>query len=86
MSDHVLLTTEASATAGSSVALVGACSNALGQAPERMPASVSRDQLYYWTYVWQEGIRASRAEIEAGEYHDFENPRDAIRWLLSEEQ
>ena len=50
-----------------------------------MPVFVPRDQLYYWTYIWQEGIRRSRAELDAGEYRDFENPRDAVRRLLTED-
>jgi hypothetical protein len=79
------LTTDASVTAGLLPVFAAASSNAAGQAPERMPASVPREQLYYWTYRWQEGIRQSRAELDAGEYRDFANPRDAIRWLLSEE-
>jgi len=63
MTEHLLLSTEGSATANSSPALAAASSNAPGEAPDRMPAFVPRDQLYYWTYRWQEGIRQSRAEL-----------------------
>jgi hypothetical protein len=47
--------------------------------------SVPRSQLYYWTRRWQEDEAAAVAELERGEGRRFDNPREAIRWLLAED-
>lgn len=39
--------------------------------PYRVPFFIPREQAYYWTYQWQEDIRKSRADLEAGNYTDF---------------
>ena len=49
------------------------------------PVAVDKGQLYYWSYKWQQGERIVRNELEQGLGHTFDNPKDAIRWLLSEE-
>ncbi|MCY3920690.1 MAG: hypothetical protein OXG38_12935 [Chloroflexi bacterium] len=41
-----------------------------------------KSQDYYWTPEWQAGEREALAEIAAGQTKEFENARDAIRWLL----
>lgn len=56
--------------------------------PRRVPLFIPRDQTYYWTREWQESVRESMAEIEAGEYVIFDDPNDpedVVRWLLSDE-
>jgi hypothetical protein len=86
MSDHLLLSTEDSGVTAPSRPLLAAASwNGSTRAPRGMPAVVPRDQLYYWTYIWQAGIRHSRKELAAGDFRDFDTPRDAIHWLLSDE-
>jgi hypothetical protein len=58
-------------------------SNVHGAAPTtRVPAEVSRDQLYYWTNKWQSDEAESLGELANGEGRVFETSRDAIRWLL----
>jgi len=44
--------------------------------PYRVPFFIPRGQAYYWTREWQEGIRRSMADLEAGNYTDF-SPDDA---------
>jgi hypothetical protein len=52
-----------------------------------MPAiSVPRSQLYYWTRQWQEDEAAAVAELERGEGRRFKDSREAIRWLLTEDE
>lgn len=50
-----------------------------------IPPVISRGQAYYWTRAWQDFERASERALAAGEYSEFANPADAIRWLLSDE-
>lgn len=50
------------------------------------PFFITRDEAYYWTSEWQESIRRSHAELESGEYVDFDDPDDpdaVVRWLNS---
>jgi len=55
------------------------------EAERRVPLMISSEQEYYWTHAWQEGELEALEEINAGETHVFANPKEAIRWLLSEE-
>lgn len=41
----------------------------------------NRDQTYYWTKEWQEGERASEADIKAGRVETFDNMEDLTAWL-----
>jgi len=54
--------------------------------PQSFPASIPASQMYYWTRAWQEGERRALEELERGEGRHFDDPRDAIRWLLSPEE
>ncbi len=60
----------------------------LASLPADVPRLVPREQAYYWTKVWQEGERKSRAEYEAGNYVEFDgSDLDAIRrWLEAPEE
>jgi len=51
-----------------------------------IPPAIDRGQAYYWNHAWQLGEQESRAELAAGKGKTFENARDAIRWLLSDDQ
>ena len=46
---------------------------------------VPADQLYYWTQAWQDDERAAVAELDRGQGRIFDDPTDAIRWLMSAE-
>lgn len=57
-----------------------------GRHPRRVPLFIPEDQAYYWSYEWQESIRESHAELEAGNYVDFDDPNDpdaVVRWFNS---
>ena len=58
-------------------------SNAPERIPAHMPAAVPSDQLYYWTGAWREGEAEGLADLAAGRAHDFADPMDAIRYLVS---
>ncbi len=49
-----------------------------------IPAFIPADQAYYWSFPWQDDVRASREALAAGEYEDFDSddPNDVARWLL----
>ena len=51
-----------------------------------IPPAIDRGQAYYWSHTWRAGEQKSRAELAAGEGKTFDNARDAIRWLLSDEE
>lgn len=44
--------------------------------PRRIPLFIPRDQAYYWSWEWQQGIRRSMADLEAGNYTDY-SPDDS---------
>lgn len=52
----------------------------------RVPAFIPRSQLYFWTSHWQRGERETVEDIRNGDYEVFENPADAIRWLLADDE
>jgi hypothetical protein len=52
---------------------------------DRPPLVVPRSQIYYWSPEWQAGEREAEADLEKGDFARFDNPADAIRWLLDEE-
>jgi hypothetical protein len=47
-----------------------------------MPATIPSSQEFYWTYAWQEAERKATADLRSGRYRDFDDPRDAVRYLL----
>jgi hypothetical protein len=49
-----------------------------------IPLVIPKDQLYYWTGEWREGVRAARDALANGDYRDFDSddPNDVVRWLL----
>jgi hypothetical protein len=49
---------------------------------ELFPFFVSRPQAYFWSRAWQAGERSALGDIAAGETMRFDDPQDAIRWLL----
>ncbi len=53
--------------------------------PRRIPLSVPRNQLYYWTREWQEDEAKALEELERGEGVIFYDPKEAARWLRSPE-
>ncbi len=48
---------------------------------QQVPFFMPRSQVYYWSSAWQEGERASSAELRRGEAPTFDSPEDALRWL-----
>jgi len=39
------------------------------------------EQSWFWTKKWQQAERESRADYEKGEYFEFDNAAEAIRFL-----
>jgi hypothetical protein len=54
--------------------------------PYRVPFFIPREQAYYWTREWREGIQRSMADLEAGNYTDFspDDPGSITRRFLGE--
>lgn len=67
-----------------SVLTVSADTSSMPPGPRRIPTSMPAEQMYYWSYAWQRDEGATLAEIEGGEYFQFDSddPTDAARWLL----
>ena len=75
-------------TTGSATEIVSsaaAAANTPSVAHRAVPAFIPRDELYYWSSAWQESQRRSRAQLAAGEFVEFDDPRTMVRWLLSED-
>lgn len=51
----------------------------------RAPVSIPRSQAYYWTARWQDGEARALRQLRHGEFQEFEDGADAVRWLLSED-
>ncbi len=47
------------------------------------PFAIPTDQRYYWSKKWQEGVRMARADLDSGQYVDFDSddPNDVVHWL-----
>lgn len=56
-----------------------------GVRPRFLPSSISRGQAYYWSAMWQESEIEARNEIAAGNGVTFGSAREAIGWLLSDD-
>jgi hypothetical protein len=52
---------------------------------EDMPSMISRAQAYYWTARWQTDTFRSREALAAGDFREFDNGDDLVRWLLEAE-
>lgn len=53
-------------------------------AGRHIPPAVPADQAYYWSALWQSGIRESREALEHGRFREFDSGTDLARWLLTE--
>jgi AbrB family looped-hinge helix DNA binding protein len=62
--------------------------NAEGQIVLEQAQVIDPEQSWFWTKKWQQAERESRANYENGEYFEFDNATDAIRFLdqLDEEE
>ena len=56
-------------------------------APRIVPPFIGADEAYYWSFPWQEDVRAAMTARAAGEsvLFDSDDPNDVVRWLLSED-
>jgi hypothetical protein len=59
-------------------------SNREPHAPRRVPWFIPADQVYYWSSQWQRGEAESLANLNAGRSKTFDNPTDAVRYLLDD--
>jgi hypothetical protein len=52
-----------------------------------IPFAVPRSQFYYWTRLWQEGVRLSHEALERGDFAEFtsNDSKDVVRWLFDAE-
>ncbi len=88
MTQLVLSTNQSSA--GSATEVVWSTPSAYnldpGRVPSAMPAFISAEEAYFWSFTWQEGVRESMAALRAGDSRlfDSDDPGDVVRWLLSD--
>jgi hypothetical protein len=50
-----------------------------------VPLVIPESQAYFWTKLWQIEEAAALDELEQGQGVRFDDPNDAVRWLLSTE-
>ena len=51
-----------------------------------LPGNIPLDQLFFWTRRWQEDEAESAAARAAGDVREFASGREAVRWLLSDDE
>lgn len=75
-------------TSGSVVAVSGVYAVDIEVAHRTVPLTIPRDQLYYWTGLWQDGVKVAREALDRGDYEEFDSddPNDVVRWLLDPEE
>jgi hypothetical protein len=67
--------------------LGGVASNLQSESrPRTMPLFVSSDQLYYWSFTWQDAERKAMEDLRAGRAHTFDDPTAAVRYLLGSDR
>lgn len=62
--------------------LFAAASNSGNRGGSVMPFSIPTEQVYYWSYRWQESERKGREDLANGRSQVFSDPLDAVRHLL----
>ncbi len=67
-----------SATAGAS--------NMTGLRTARIPTFVPGDQIYYWSYAWQDAERKAMADLRDGRVRTFDDPVAAVHYLLGSDR
>jgi AbrB family looped-hinge helix DNA binding protein len=55
--------------------------NESGQIVVEQAQVLDPEQAWFWTQKWQRAERESRADFEKGEYFEFNNAAEAIRFL-----
>ena len=55
--------------------------NETGQVIIEQAQIIDPEQAWFWTEKWQQAERESRADYEKGEYFEFDNATEAIRFL-----
>jgi hypothetical protein len=83
MPNSVLLESVAS-SASYRVVGYGVTASASGHLATHVPHMfIPENQLYFWTPEWQAGEEAALLALARGDSREFDNPLDAVRWLLS---
>jgi len=59
----------------------GAAANTRVLRHQSVPTFVPADQLYYWSYAWQDSERRAREDLRAGRFRRFADPTAAVRYL-----
>jgi hypothetical protein len=60
-------------------------SGTTGGAERTTPLFIPADQAYYWSSKWQRDEAETLANLEAGDYETFDDPSDAIKYLLADD-
>jgi hypothetical protein len=78
--------TTSGATFSGTVASLASTNVPLGQGI--LPLFIPADEAYYWSSRWQENVHEAMVARERGDsiVFDSDDPNDAVRWLLSEDE
>jgi len=71
------------AASNSAVPVARSSTNSHSPIPRGMPTSVPTDELYYWSETWQAGEAETIDALARGEGQTFKTAKEAIRYLLS---
>jgi len=62
-----------------------ASSGSSSMATRKVPLFIPADQAYYWSSKWQRDEAETLANLKVGNYETFDDPSDAIRYLLADD-
>ena len=54
--------------------------------PRKTPPAIGKGQAYYWSAKWQADEQETVDALERGAGRTFASGKDAIRWLLSNDE
>jgi hypothetical protein len=50
-----------------------------------IPVAFPREQAYFWTFRWQTGEAKAMNDLGLGNFAEFDNSADALRWLRADD-
>lgn len=86
MTYAVDIETEATAHTAATSGFAPGVSNGPRGRRSRVPLFVPGDQLYYWSFAWQDSERKAMEDLRAGRARTFDDPMAAARYLLGSDR
>jgi hypothetical protein len=80
---EMMIVNEDSSQAGGHTLDAGSSVSTFAEGQAASPLVLRRDQLYYWSAVWQAGEAESLEDLASGQVEQFHDSESVMRWLFS---